>query len=151
MSQQQPGVLLTRLVPPRLPPRCLPRTALVARVRAALDRRMVAILAGAGYGKSTLLALTLQSLDRAYVWCTLDARIGDSRSLLTHIAAGLGQVAPGFGSGLDLSGPPESQAASLANEMAETIVDDIVLALDDVHLLTPGAAEGLRLLVDDLP
>src|SRR5438445_733717 len=54
-------VLHTRLLPPRPPPDCLPRADLTDRVLAGLAGRLVAVLAGAGYGKSTLLAQALAS------------------------------------------------------------------------------------------
>lgn len=145
------GVLLTRLVPPRLPPGCLARPALVERIRTGLGGRITAVLAGAGYGKSTALRLALSDIESPVVWCTLDSRVRDSRALVAHLAAGMGGIAPGFGSRLELAGPPERQVGSLANEVLETVPDDIVLVLDDVHTLPEDAAEALGLLVSDLP
>ena len=52
-------ILRTRLLPPRLPPTSLLRTALVERVVAGLTGRLVLVVAAAGYGKSTLLAQAL--------------------------------------------------------------------------------------------
>ena len=49
------GVLRSRLLPPQLPAACVPRTALVGRVLDRIDGRLVTIVAGAGYGKTTLL------------------------------------------------------------------------------------------------
>ncbi|HLF28384.1 MAG TPA: hypothetical protein VJG32_18785 [Anaerolineae bacterium] len=48
--------LHTKLTPPGLYRRLLPRPALTAKLREALDYRLTVVQAGAGYGKSTALA-----------------------------------------------------------------------------------------------
>lgn len=63
------GVLKARLRPPRLPAGCLPRDSLVERVAAGFEQRLVAIVAGAGYGKSVLLAQALDRRGERWVWC----------------------------------------------------------------------------------
>ena len=50
------GVLQSRLLPPRLPAALVPRTELVGGVVERMDDRLVTVVAGAGYGKTTLLA-----------------------------------------------------------------------------------------------
>ena len=147
---QSAVVLLTRLLPPRRPPGCLGRDALVARIAGALDGRLVAILAGAGYGKTTALT---QALDRArhpWVWCSCDERL-DAPLLLDHLVGGLSERMPGFGASLQLTGPPSAQVAALANEIVATLPEDLVIALDDVHALPEPAQEALAQLVHDLP
>ena len=144
------GILRSRLLPPRLPPACLPRPELAAQIVERLDGRLVVVVAGAGYGKTTLLTQALPQLSRPWVWCSCDDRLTDPRQLLAHLAAGLTDRFPGFGARLTLEGSPEEQVAELANEILETIADDFVVVLDDVHTL--GAAAGvLSLLVEDLP
>ncbi len=49
-------LLRTKLMPPRLHRRVLPRPSLVARLREALDHPLTIVQAGPGYGKTTLLA-----------------------------------------------------------------------------------------------
>jgi len=145
-------VLRTRLVPPRLPPGCLPRERLVERVQAALRGRLLAIIAGAGYGKSTLLAQALASAQEPWVWLSCDERIAGGHAFLAHLAAAFGERFPGVGARLALSGDIPDQAAELCNEVLDTISDEFVLALDDVHRLAgQPAAEALALLVRDLP
>ena len=145
------GLLRSRLLPPQLPPACLRRPALVARIVERVSGRLVVVVAGAGYGKTTLLTLTLAELPRPWVWCSCDPRLSEPGPLLAHIAAGLTERFPGFGARLVLEGSAEEQVAELGNEILETIADDFVLVLDDVHTLAEPAAEALRLLVEDLP
>jgi LuxR family maltose regulon positive regulatory protein len=65
------GILRTKLYPPRLP-------AIVKRVRLqeALDKarsaRLITIVAGAGYGKSTLAAEFIQNQGAPFIWYHLE-------------------------------------------------------------------------------
>ena len=111
----------------------------------------MAVVAGAGYGKTTLLAQALHSTDRIWIWCSCDARIGDPGALLAHVAEGVRERFPGFGTRVRLGGSAEEGVAELCNEIVETVSDDFVLVLDDVHLLPPAALDCLGLLVDHLP
>jgi len=144
------GVLLTRLLPPRLPPGHLPRDGLVMRTTAAFESRLLTVVAGAGYGKSTLLAQALAHTSRPWVWCSCDERLSD-RLLLAHMVAGLAGRFPGFGAALQLDGAPEEDVMELCNELVATVPEDCLFVLDDVHLLGPDAAAALALLVRDLP
>ena len=145
-------ILITRLLPPRLPERCLPREDLVERVAIGLGERLVAIVAGAGYGKSTLLAQALAQEKRPWVWLSCDERLGDDRAFLAHVAAGIGERFPGVGTGLTFEGSTEERVEEVLNELAATVVDDFVLAIDDVHLLDGGpATRALTLMVLGLP
>jgi len=144
------AVLRARLVPPRLPARCVSRGALVERVRAGLRGRLVAFIAGPGYGKSTLLALSLSGLNSA--WCSLDERMGDPAILMVHLVSAVALCLPGFGAGLRLTGSVAELVAEFCGEAEAIIAEDLVLALDDVHTVEgAGSAEALALLTRDLP
>ena len=147
-----PGVLRTRLLPPRLPPHSVARPELVARVHLGLEGRLTALVAGAGYGKTTLLVQALESSPMPSVWLSCDPRLRTPEMLVAHVAAGVAESFPGVASALPPGGAPEHQIAALANELLETIPDDFVLALDDVHALGEGPVlEALGLLASDLP
>jgi len=151
-SSRTGGVLRTRLVPPRLPRVCLPRPARVERVLRGMDGRLVAIIAGAGYGKSTLLAQALAEVRMPWVWLGCDERISGTREFLAHLAVGLSGPFPGFAAALELDGTLDNQVGALGNELLAVVADDYVLAIDDVHAIAGSpAAEALALLVRDLP
>ena len=145
------GILLTRLLPPRLPPDCLPRPALTARLVSGMSGRLVTVLAGAGYGKSTILAQALAETRTASAWVSCDERLGGAPDLLAHIAASVERVVPGFGAGLRFEGPVGLQVAALSNELVATVGDETIVVLDDVHLLDEAASDALAELVRDLP
>ncbi len=145
------GLLLSRLFPPRPPPDCLPRDDLVSRVISGLDGRLVAILGGAGYGKTTLLTQAIARVEQPSVWCSCDERLTHPALLVAYLAAGIERAFPGFGADLHLKGSPEAQVIALSNEIVTTIPEDFILALDDVHLLPPQTAATVILLLADLP
>ena len=144
------AILLTRLLPPRLPPACLAREKLVDSVLRGLDGRMVTILAGAGYGKSILLAQALSRCRLPWVWCSCDERIAHPALFLTHVSAGMGQRFPGF-EAPPAQGSPEDLVTAFCNECVRLVDEDVVLVLDDVHTMEGPAGETLGLLALDLP
>jgi len=140
------------MLPPRLPERPLPREDLVRRAADGLARRLLAIVASAGYGKSTLLAQALERSPHPWVWLACDERMGASAALVGHLAAGISQRFPGFGARLSLAGGPDAQVAELCNEILAAVPEDLVIAVDDAHAVAGSpAGEALRLLVRDLP
>jgi DNA-binding SARP family transcriptional activator len=146
-----PTVLRTRLVAPRLPDGCLARPALSERAARGLEGRVVAVVAGPGYGKTTLLVQALEAQRRPWVWCSCDDRLATGGALVAHLAAGFAQSSPGFGAGLSPRGTIDEQVAALVNELHATVAEETVLALDDVHLLPPETAAALALLGRTLP
>src|SRR5687767_6381003 len=96
--------------------------------------RLVTVLGGAGYGKSTAVAQALAASPGPGVWVSCDERLGGSPDLLSHIAAAIEQEVPGFGTRLMFDGSVGHQVAALCNELVAVVPDDLVLVLDDVHL-----------------
>jgi DNA-binding SARP family transcriptional activator len=145
-------VLRARLLPPRLPGVLLGRDELVGRVLAGLEGRLVVVTAGAGHGKSTVLAQAVARCERPWVWLSLDDRASRAPDLVAHLGAAIAVRVPGFGAGLARELDPERLVRSLVREIASTVSDDLVLVLDDVHVLQGATAAGaLDLLVHDLP
>jgi DNA-binding SARP family transcriptional activator len=145
------GVLRSRLLRPRVPENALPRTRLVSRVRVSLDTRLVVVVAGAGYGKSTVLAQVVADDPRPCIWLSCDERLRATDAFLAHLAEGIGAVFPGLGR-LPRGGRTDDLLTAMSNEVAETVADEIVVVVDDVQtILGSPAADALALLVSDLP
>lgn len=100
------GILRTRLLPPRVPVCHLERPGLLDQILGGFHGRLTALVAGAGYGKSTMLALAAEQAGCPWVWCSCDPRMATSGIVLGHIATGLSERFPGFGATMGLSGPP---------------------------------------------
>jgi DNA-binding SARP family transcriptional activator len=127
------------------------RPRLAEAVRRGLEGRLVAVVAGAGYGKTTLLAQVIAEEQRPWAWCSCDGRILDAPGLVAHVAAGIAGSFPGFDARLDLEGAAEDVVGDLSNELVATVSEDLVVVLDDVHALPTEATAGVRLLTELLP
>jgi LuxR family maltose regulon positive regulatory protein len=150
------AVLPSKLQVPTSPPKILDRSRLNERLREAFRRPVTLIAADAGFGKSTLVASFLASEDRPTIWFRLDPSDGDPAVFAAHLLHGLrshvsraAYQAARRGLGLASDWKAAAQLLSLASHRVR---HDIVIVLDDLHLLTsPGLAEGMTRWIDALP
>jgi ATP/maltotriose-dependent transcriptional regulator MalT/DNA-binding SARP family transcriptional activator len=119
-----------------LAPGLLARPRLLVPIQGRWSRRVTAVVAGAGFGKTTLLvqamhenALVPQGVD---VWLALDA--GDASA--TRLGAGLLRA-------LDSTGAVPSGLAALTDAISDAVwsraPDEVCLVLDDVHEVPPDS------------
>jgi LuxR family transcriptional regulator, maltose regulon positive regulatory protein len=144
-----------RYAPP-LPGRPLVRrSALLRRLQARWDRPITVITAGAGFGKSSLLA---QALDENALAprgddCWLGCLAGDSEA--AHLADGLATALHADPNRLrePAGAGPEALGSVLADEIWQRSPRQVCLVLDDVHEVRSGSAGSalLTALVDALP
>ena len=134
-----------KLRPPGAPAPLLPRP----RLRAILDdvhrRRLTSVVAGAGFGKSTLLAAW--ATDRNCAWYTVSSEdvslatfaLGIADALRLRVpalpvdAANAVKAGAGPGSGEDDAGRGRGFAALICEILQSELRRDLVLVLDDVH------------------
>jgi DNA-binding SARP family transcriptional activator len=144
-----------KLVPPPAPSATLPRPLLAARLDEALRRRVTTVIAGAGFGKSTLLGAWADGHEVA--WYTL----GPEDAALSVLGRGLvdalrlrvpdlpGDLAAGPGSargpdaGSDERGRADALAAVLSEALQDRLRRPVALVLDDLHEL-PGDGAAVR-------
>jgi LuxR family maltose regulon positive regulatory protein len=88
-AAELPFDLDTKLHPPLLRPSLVPRTGLLAQLDAAGPVPVVAVVAPAGYGKSTLLAQWAARRQPRSAWISCDDGDNDPAVLLTGLAAAL--------------------------------------------------------------
>ena len=72
----------------------VPRRGLVRRLTSSREAPIVAVFAGPGYGKTTLITQWADAEQRPFAWVSLDERDNDPVVLLTYIAAALDRVEP---------------------------------------------------------
>ena len=116
----------------------------------------MAVLAGPGYGKTTLIAQWADADERPFAWVSLDERDNDAVVFLTYIAAALDRVEPippvvfeglsSAGAGIETVLVPRLAAA------LSRMTVPLVLVLDDVHALRNRAClDAMAMLVSSLP
>ena len=164
----QPIALLRfKMTPPAPGLAVLRRGRLVDRLKESLahpERRGTAIIAGAGYGKTTLLAGFLQEAGVDSVWYSLDPSDRDPILFFRYLIEVIRQRCDEFGrlaeelleDGTTLSTGPEGIdrfVDVLINDARETLASRVCLILDDAHHLEGGEAvlRGVRRLLTDLP
>ncbi|HEX6552124.1 MAG TPA: LuxR C-terminal-related transcriptional regulator [Ktedonobacteraceae bacterium] len=135
----------------------IPRTRLIERLNAALDGEITLVCAPAGFGKTTLLTQWVQTLDRPNAWLSLDEHDNELPIFVHSLAAALQTAFPdAFGATAALLEaprilPPDHIAPLLINDLAD-VPDDVILVLDDYHLIHHREVHTLlELLVEHLP
>jgi LuxR family maltose regulon positive regulatory protein len=119
-------------------------------------RRLVALTAPAGYGKSTFLAEWAAAEDRPVAWATLDRFDDDPAVLLTSLAAAYHRAGLASRDLIDDVGSPRVSvlgraAPRLAAELHASQVP-FVLMLDDLHELNSLACDDvLGMMISAIP
>ena len=158
-------LLRTKLTPPRLHRRVLPRPGLIAKLREALDYRLTVVQAGTGYGKTTALAAlngpisadgaaaeTGREPNYTLVWYTLDESDSDPQQFLAYlIGAFRSQLADlphtplvvldEIGRG-EMTAHWSSVVDALINALAESLRRPALLVLDDYHYVAKSPEIG---------
>jgi ATP/maltotriose-dependent transcriptional regulator MalT/DNA-binding SARP family transcriptional activator len=152
-------ILKTKLYPPRLP-EIVARERLLAELDKARSSKLAAIVAGAGYGKSTLAAEFLKKLGSPFVWYQLEDTDSDLSVFLLYLIAGLRVVHPEFGEKTlshmgSASNILEQSRAILSTfiiELDELIAEEVFIALDDFHMVNDSAqiTEAMDFLLDHM-
>lgn len=137
-------VVQTKLSPLRSLKRTIARPRLTQRLLESLDYRLTLLQAGAGYGKTTALAM-LAAVHQPLVWYHLEAEDTDPLIFLLTLIVSFKKTFPDVsdaslalleswqGSGGAL--PIAPVIDTLINELVELAIDPTLLVIDDVHLL----------------
>jgi ATP/maltotriose-dependent transcriptional regulator MalT/DNA-binding SARP family transcriptional activator len=142
-----------KILPAPVAAAALPRTALQDRLDEALHRRVTTVIAGAGFGKSTLLAAWAARHEVA--WYTLGAEDAALSTLGSGLVDALRLRVPdlpadlaatpgsarGPDAGTDERGRADAFAAALSEALQDRLRRPVGLVLDDLHeLASDGAA-----------
>ena len=160
MSEPMGGggpLLAGKLTVPPVPPSLVPRPRLLHRLDAGAGTPVTAVVAGAGWGKSTLLAAWARHTGAPIAWVTLGSSEDDPTRFWTYVATSLARAAP------DVTGPVLRALAVPSVDPLDVAVPELlngfaardeptVLVLDDLHEVTdPRVTEGLEFFLDHLP
>ncbi len=143
------GVTSSKLLVPRVPADVVARPRLDHRLAGITNARLTTVIAGTGYGKSTLVARW--AADHPTAWYTVDRADRDPRVLAAGLTMALRVRTPSIvvdpaalagGSPADDSLAP-GLAAHLAAWLADHLRSDVTLVVDDAHELDGSASAPL--------
>jgi LuxR family maltose regulon positive regulatory protein len=133
-------LIATKLHRPSLRPGIVSRPRLLKHLDDGLSRKLILVSAPAGSGKSTLVAEWAQQLSHPLAWVSLNEGDNDPAHFIAYVQAALKIPLPQLNDLLDPAPYPltpasiEATVARLINALDE-IQDDIVLVLDDYHVI----------------
>lgn len=142
MTKMKFTPLLTgKLKPPKLR-QVLARPRLLESKLPGERYKLVIICAGAGYGKTTLMAQMADALPGQSLWYQIDSLDKDPAVFLRHLIEGVSLVLEGVGSrslerlseAKDFNVEGESVLAILASEISESASEPLTFFFDDYHL-----------------
>src|ERR1044071_2161467 len=133
--------LKTKLLPPRLGRRVLPRPRLVDRIRGFLDRPSTIVYADAGCGKTTLVTEFVRNSGLPFVWYQIDPTDVDLAVFFAYLVHGIRSLHPNFGQVVlrfiaeteQLSSRTDQLVDVFVNEVSEEIEEKTIVVLDDYH------------------
>ena len=149
-------IVEAKLLAPARRPGTVDRSRLVRLLTTEPRRRVVSVVAPAGYGKSTLLAEWIATVDQPVAWLTLDDLDNDPAVLVAHLAAAFHRVrpvAPRIMSAMHAAGERILSTAvpRLAAELHRWDRPG-VLVFDDLHRIDHRVSlDVLTALIDYLP
>ena len=151
----QDVLLATKLHVPRPQPGFVPRRRLAQALGEGLARGRLLVCAPAGSGKTALLADWARDSGRPVAWLGLDDGDSDPARFWRYVVATLDRARPGLA---ERVGPPPPRSfqglvTALINELtADPGPDEVVLVLDDYHLVESGLVhESVAFLLENLP
>src|SRR5512135_2353847 len=119
------------------------RTRLIDAIYEQLEKRLLLIVAPAGYGKTSLLVDLAQQTELAVGWLSLDALDQDPQRFLRYLIAAVAERFPNFGcdslaaleSMTSIEQDEERLLVTITNEINAQIHEHFILILDDYHLV----------------
>jgi LuxR family transcriptional regulator, maltose regulon positive regulatory protein len=144
LTEGRPQLLATKILRPRTAPGLIERQRLNELAAQVPEKQLAIIKAGAGFGKTSLALSWAQSLEEnghRVAWFSVDAEDNEPIHFLFYFAHALRHACAELGSeavsliGEGPLGLPQTIASALINDLTN-VDDEVVLFLDDYHLLT---------------
>jgi LuxR family transcriptional regulator, maltose regulon positive regulatory protein len=154
VSAEQFPVSKIKISQPRRRPEIVARQRLLENLYDQLEKKLILIVAPAGYGKTSLLIDLAANSDLPICWLSLDSLDQEPQRFLSYIISSIRQRFPDFGkestaaleSLTSFEKDSERLLITLTNEINSRIYEHFLLILDDYHLV--DSALEIRLLVN---
>jgi len=143
-SMLPPNIVQTKITPPKITGKVLARSRVNRALQEVMAHRLTLIQAGAGYGKSTAMAMLAADLPYV-VWYHLSEEDQDPVVFLRHLCYASKQTFPAL-EGLPITlldswdstrGPliASEVVAQYVNAVGAGVDDPVMVVLDDLHLV----------------
>jgi LuxR family maltose regulon positive regulatory protein len=153
-SQQ---LLTTKLCTPLLPVQYVSRPRLLTLLQEGVQGPVTLVSAPAGSGKTTLLAEWASTTALPVAWISLETADNDPLRFLSYLMAALANLDGRIETAMqayrfrDVQ-DSERMLTNIVNDLTRLLEEDVVLILDDYHVLTADSIQALlRFLLDHLP
>jgi len=141
-------ILLNKLQLPEIRTKTLRRQRLLNLISKNLDKKVLFLCAGAGYGKTTLLSHFFTANKIPVVYYHLEKTDAEPVVFFSYLIAGIRRLVPSFGHKVEglrqLFNHPQRYleiiAGTFLNEVVENITDDVYIILEDYHALHPSGS-----------
>ncbi len=157
---QRIQILKSKLLMPH-PSDILKRERLYPLLEEVLKKRITTVTAGAGFGKTTLIADACQYLNTDIIWYRLDKTDKDYITFLSYLFAGMNKYFPDFGKetyrrieeAQIFTREREAILTSFLSEIETNVKEDLIIVLDDYHLIQDSneIKESLEFIFEKLP
>ncbi len=157
---QRIQILKSKLLSPYSPD-TIKRERLYPLLSKIPEKRLSTVMAGAGFGKTTLITEISEYLDLDTVWYRLDKSDRDFITFLSYLIAGIKKYFPEFGEEtyrrIEVTQKPSRESESVLtvflSEIEKVISKDIIIVLDDYHLTHESAEinESLEYIIENIP
>ena len=151
------ALIQTKLYRPRKRSDLISRLRLLDRLNAGLSGKITLVSAPAGFGKTTLIAQWVQTIDPPTAWLSLDEHDNELAIFVHSLVAALQSAVPDMFHGIAslLHAPTfpsvEYVVSLFLNDLAD-LPEDLFLVLDDFHLIhTRDIQTLLDALIEHLP
>lgn len=150
-------ILTTKLHIPNSSSNVIQRARLFETLDNGLGNKLILVSASAGFGKTTLVASWLDTIDYDVAWLSLEEADSNMTRFLRYFITTLQTIEPGIGqTGLPIlettQHPPVETVMTLLLNDVTACGHDLLIVLDDYHSIdAPEIDTALTFLVDHLP
>ena len=151
-------LLKTKFLAPAYNPKSVGRSRLLTRLNNRHARKLITVVAPAGYGKTTLVTQWIHTQECTYCWLALDEADNDTRRFWQYVIGSFSNTLESLGlepqqllAQKEL--PIEAAVTALVNELSViTNETPAYLILDDYHLINNAEIhQTISFLIDYLP
>ena len=150
-------LLMTKFHLPPISPNAIHRPHLIEDLNHSILGKLTLVSAPAGFGKTTLVSMWAKEKDDPVIWLSLDADDNDPARFMTYLITAFQRYDETIAVGaLEIRkeirpASYESIITDLLNELAK-IKDDLILVLDDYHLIQSQAIhDAMIFFLDHMP